>query len=93
MIHTQRVDTETIERLHKLASSARWRDLQVVHGAKLGHVGGEMSAIDILADRGQSRTGSRSGPLSGQARRLSCAGTAIQLTLYVALESALAGLI
>jgi transketolase len=48
MIHTQRVDTEKVEKLQKLASSVRRRDLQVVHGAKLGHVGGEMSAIDIL---------------------------------------------
>src|SRR5213080_3739280 len=48
MIHTQRVDTEKVERLRQLASSVRRRDLQVVHGAKLGHVGGEMSAIDIL---------------------------------------------
>src|SRR5437899_1809337 len=48
MIHTQRVDTEKVERLRQLASSVRRRDLQVVYGAKLGHVGGEMSAIDIL---------------------------------------------
>jgi transketolase len=48
MIHTQRIDTEKVEKLQKLASSVRRRDLQVVHGAKLGHVGGEMSAIDIL---------------------------------------------
>ena len=48
MIHTQRVDTEKVEKLQKLASSVRRRDVQVVHGAKLGHVGGEMSAIDIL---------------------------------------------
>src|SRR5437868_13484291 len=48
MIPTQRIDTEKVEKLQKLASSVGRRDLQVVHGAKLGHVGGEMSAIDIL---------------------------------------------
>ena len=48
MINTQRVDTEKVERLRQLASSVRRRDLQVVQGAGLGHVGGEMSAIDIL---------------------------------------------
>src|SRR5437868_15205685 len=48
MIPTQRIDTEKVEKLQKLASSVRRRDVQVVHGAKLGHVGGEMSAIDIL---------------------------------------------
>ena len=48
MIDTQRGNTEKVERLRELASSVRRRDLQVVHGANLGHVGGEMSAIDIL---------------------------------------------
>src|SRR5438067_317913 len=48
MIDTQRGNTEKVERLRKLASSVRRWDLQVVHGAKLGHVGGEMSATDIL---------------------------------------------
>jgi transketolase len=48
MIDTQQRATETLEQLRKLARSVRRRDLQTVHGAKLGHVGGEMSAIDIL---------------------------------------------
>jgi transketolase len=48
MIDTQQRATETLEQLRKLARAVRRRDLQVVHGAKLGHVGGEMSAIDIL---------------------------------------------
>ncbi len=48
MIEAPQIDTQTVERLRKLASSVRRRDLQVVHGAKLGHVGGEMSATDIL---------------------------------------------
>ena len=48
MIDTQRGNTEKVERLRKLARSVRRWDLQVVHGAKLGHVGGEMSATDIL---------------------------------------------
>lgn len=38
----------TVDQLRMLAKAVRRRDLQIVHGAKLGHVGGEMSAIDIL---------------------------------------------
>jgi transketolase len=41
-------DPEQIERLRTLARSIRRHDIQMVHRAKLGHVGGEMSAIDIL---------------------------------------------
>jgi transketolase len=48
MIDTQQVNTQQVEKLRKLASSIRRRDLQTVHNAKLGHVGGEMSATDIL---------------------------------------------
>ncbi len=48
MIATPQTDTEMVEHLRMLARAVRRRDLQVVHGAKLGHVGGEMSAIDIL---------------------------------------------
>lgn len=48
MIDTQQGKTEKVERLRELARSVRRWDLQVVHGAKLGHVGGEMSATDIL---------------------------------------------
>ncbi len=40
--------TDTVEQLRELASAIRRRDLQMVHGAKLGHVGGELSATDIL---------------------------------------------
>jgi transketolase len=43
-----KVDQAEIERLRKLASEIRRRDLQIVHNAKLGHVGGEMSVTDIL---------------------------------------------
>ena len=42
------VDAQQVEKLRQLAGSIRRRDLEIVHGAKLGHVGGEMSAIDIL---------------------------------------------
>jgi len=42
------VDAQQVEKLRRLAGSIRQRDLQVVYGAKLGHIGGEMSAIDIL---------------------------------------------
>jgi transketolase len=48
MVETQRRKREKVERLRELASSVRRWDLQVVYGANLGHVGGEMSAIDIL---------------------------------------------
>jgi transketolase len=48
MIDAQRIDAKKVERLRQLASSVRSRDLQVVHSANLGHIGGEMSAIDIL---------------------------------------------
>jgi transketolase len=45
---TMQVDARQVEKLRKLASSVRRRDLQTVHGAGMGHVGGEMSATDIL---------------------------------------------
>jgi transketolase len=48
MIVTQQVDIQQVERLRKLGVSIRRRDLQTVYNARLGHVGGEMSAIDIL---------------------------------------------
>src|SRR6185503_1618177 len=41
-------DPLQIERLRTLARSIRRHDIQMVHRAKLGHIGGEMSAIDIL---------------------------------------------
>ena len=48
MIDAVQVDAQQVEKLRKLAASVRRHDLQTVHGAKLGHVGGEMSATDIL---------------------------------------------
>jgi transketolase len=48
MIETQRANTEKVARLRELARLVRRSDLQVVQGAGLGHVGGEMSATDIL---------------------------------------------
>ncbi len=48
MIDTPQSYTHKIDWLRKIASTVRRRDLEVVHRAKLGHVGGEMSAIDIL---------------------------------------------
>jgi transketolase len=48
VIDALQVDAQQIEKLRKVAASVRRHDLQTVHGAKLGHVGGEMSAIDIL---------------------------------------------
>ncbi len=48
MMQMQQEHTEKIERLQKLARAVRRKDLQVVQGAKIGHVGGEMSATDIL---------------------------------------------
>jgi transketolase len=48
VIDAVQVDTQQVEKLRKLAASVRRHDLQTVHGAKLGHVGGEMSATDIL---------------------------------------------
>ena len=42
------VDVQPVERLHLLAKSIRERDLKMVHKAKLGHVGGDLSAADIL---------------------------------------------
>jgi len=48
MIDTQQVDIQQVEKLRKLATSVRSHDLQTVYNAKLGHVGGEMSATDIL---------------------------------------------
>jgi transketolase len=41
-------DAQIVARLGELARTIRRRDLQMVYGAKLGHVGGELSAIDIL---------------------------------------------
>jgi transketolase len=40
--------TDTAAALRERAVDVRLRDLQMVHGAKLGHIGGEFSATDIL---------------------------------------------
>ena len=48
MIDVQQVDIQMVETLRRMAASVRRRDLQTVFGAKLGHVGGELSATDIL---------------------------------------------
>lgn len=48
MMTAPQVGTDRVEKLRRLANAIRRRDLQTVYGAKLGHVGGEMSAIDIL---------------------------------------------
>ncbi len=41
-------DTKKIDRLRALATSIRRRDLQMIYGAKLGHIGGDLSSADIL---------------------------------------------
>ncbi len=48
MMTVPQAATDQVEKLRKMARSIRRRDLQTVFGAKLGHVGGEMSATDIL---------------------------------------------
>ena len=40
--------TDKIAALRERAIDVRLRDLQMIHGAKLGHIGGEFSATDIL---------------------------------------------
>lgn len=42
------METNKVEMLSRLATAVRRRDLQMVYEAKLGHLGGDMSAIDIL---------------------------------------------
>jgi transketolase len=42
------IDTQKVSTLSRLATAIRRRDLQMVHDAKLGHIGGDLSAIDIL---------------------------------------------
>ncbi|HEX2909233.1 MAG TPA: transketolase [Chloroflexia bacterium] len=39
---------QKVEELRKLANAIRRRDLQMIHDAKLGHIGGDLSAADIL---------------------------------------------
>ena len=40
--------TQTIAKLRKLSTAVRRRDLQMIHTAKLGHIGGDFSVTDIL---------------------------------------------
>jgi transketolase len=42
------VDTQMVDRLSRLANAIRRRDAQMIYDAKLGHIGGDFSAIDIL---------------------------------------------
>jgi transketolase len=42
------VDTHNVDTLSKLATAVRRSDLQMIHDAKLGHIGGDLSATDIL---------------------------------------------
>ncbi len=37
-----------VDRLKDLATDIRRRDLEMVHRARLGHIGGDLSATDIL---------------------------------------------
>lgn len=39
---------QKIEKLRQLATAIRMRDLEMIHGAKLGHIGGDFSVTDIL---------------------------------------------
>ncbi len=43
------MDTQQVDRLFKLATAIRRSDLQMISDAKIGHIGGDLSAIDILA--------------------------------------------
>lgn len=42
------IDPLRVDKLCRLARTIRRRDLEMVYGAKLGHIGGDFSAIDIL---------------------------------------------
>ena len=42
------MDTQKVDMLSKLATAIRRRDLQMIYDAKIGHIGGDFSAIDIL---------------------------------------------
>jgi transketolase len=42
------IDRQKVEKLAKMAAAVRRRDLQMVYDAKLGHIGGDLSATDIL---------------------------------------------
>lgn len=42
------MDIQKVDTLAKLATAIRRRDLQMIYDAKIGHIGGDFSAIDIL---------------------------------------------
>lgn len=42
------IETQKIDKLSRLATAIRRRDLQMIYDAKLGHIGGDLSATDIL---------------------------------------------
>lgn len=42
------LDKQQVDKLAKLANAVRRRDLQMIYNAKLGHIGGDLSATDIL---------------------------------------------
>ncbi len=42
------MDIQKVDTLFKLATAVRRRDLQMIYDAKIGHIGGDLSAIDIL---------------------------------------------
>jgi transketolase len=42
------LDVQQTDKLAKLANAVRRRDLQMIYNAKLGHIGGDLSATDIL---------------------------------------------
>lgn len=42
------IDTSRVDKLRTLARTIRRRDLEMVYGARLGHIGGDFSATDIL---------------------------------------------
>jgi transketolase len=42
------IDTQAVARLREIATSVRRRDIQMIYDAKLGHIGGDLSATDIL---------------------------------------------
>ena len=48
MIETPTLRTQQIERLRRQANEIRRRDLRMIYEAGMGHIGGDLSATDIL---------------------------------------------
>lgn len=48
MIETSPLRTQKIERLRRQANAIRRRDVRMIYEADMGHIGGDLSAIDIL---------------------------------------------